>query len=236
VAAGHPRLGTGPPWWQSERRITRHGPYGGAHRPDAEVWWPSVDASPHAGQVWAVEVELTAKNALASQVKKLDAQQAAQIRALEDVPDGPAGPAMRARITGRFTELHAERTAAEAKLAALISEQPKATDPAILDEVPYAGDLLPELPPALKARLFAAFDLAILWNKEMGQATVAVTITDTTLAALSQILDLGQPGYHDTAAPLDSETVGVSACPPIAGLTPHGGGARPPARAGGRSH
>lgn len=51
------------PWWQSERRIIRKGPYVGAHRPDAEVWWPAIDGAPNADQVWAVEVELTAKNA-----------------------------------------------------------------------------------------------------------------------------------------------------------------------------
>ena len=30
--------------------------------PDAEIHWPSTDTSPYAGQVWAVEVELTAKS------------------------------------------------------------------------------------------------------------------------------------------------------------------------------
>jgi hypothetical protein len=53
----------GRPWYQSERRITRHGPFGGTHRPDAELWWPYIEESPHPDQVWAVEVELTAKNA-----------------------------------------------------------------------------------------------------------------------------------------------------------------------------
>jgi hypothetical protein len=53
----------GRPWWQSERRIIRKGPFGGTHRPDAEVWWPGIDGSPYGDQVWAVEVELTAKNA-----------------------------------------------------------------------------------------------------------------------------------------------------------------------------
>jgi hypothetical protein len=50
-------------WWQSERRIRRKGPAAGTHRPDAEIWWPSIAASPYAGQIWAVEVELTAKHA-----------------------------------------------------------------------------------------------------------------------------------------------------------------------------
>jgi hypothetical protein len=157
--------------------------------------------------------------ALAAQVRKLDAQQAAQIRALEDVPDGPAGKAMRARINERFAQLHADRTAAEAQLAGLAAEQPTAADPAILDEVPYAGDIIPALPPALKARLFAVSDLAILWSKDKSHATVSVTITDATLAALPEILNPAQPGYHDTAA-LESETVGALPRPPIGGPLP----------------
>ena len=50
-------------WWQSERRIRRAGPAAGTHRPDAEIWWPSIAASRYAGQIWAVEIELTAKHA-----------------------------------------------------------------------------------------------------------------------------------------------------------------------------
>jgi hypothetical protein len=64
----------------------------------------------------------------------------------------------------RFAELHDHRSHAEVQLNALTSAQPAAADPAILDEIPYAGDILPILPPQLKARLFAAFDLHILWN------------------------------------------------------------------------
>ena len=50
------------PWWHSERRIraAQPGPAAG-HLPDAEIHWPSIDTSPYAGQVWAVEVELTPK-------------------------------------------------------------------------------------------------------------------------------------------------------------------------------
>ena len=48
-------------WWRSKRRIRAALPpgVGRAHLPDAEIHWPSLDASPHAGQVWAVEAELT---------------------------------------------------------------------------------------------------------------------------------------------------------------------------------
>ena len=58
-----PAWDSGRPWWQSERRIRRTGPAAGTHRPDAEIHWPSIAASPYGGQIWAIEVELTAKHA-----------------------------------------------------------------------------------------------------------------------------------------------------------------------------
>jgi hypothetical protein len=122
------------------------------------------------------------------------------ITALEEIPDGPAAPAMRARIRTRFAELHDHRTQAETELDQLTAATPRAADPALLDELPYLEGILPDLPPALKARLFAAVDLTILWNKTGGQATVTATITETTLAALPATLDPAQDGYHDTAS------------------------------------
>jgi hypothetical protein len=53
-------------WWRSERRIRADLPpphVGAPHVADAEVHWPSSPPGPHAGQVWAVEVELTPKPA-----------------------------------------------------------------------------------------------------------------------------------------------------------------------------
>jgi hypothetical protein len=49
-------------WWQAGRYIRAARPGAGAgHLPDAEIHWPSLAAGPYAGQVWAVEVELTPK-------------------------------------------------------------------------------------------------------------------------------------------------------------------------------
>jgi hypothetical protein len=50
-------------WWRSERRIRAAigGRVGATHLPDAEIHWPSLDRSPYAGQVWAIEAELTPK-------------------------------------------------------------------------------------------------------------------------------------------------------------------------------
>jgi hypothetical protein len=50
-------------WWRSERRIraAAGGRVGIAHVPDAEIHWPSLDGVPYAGQIWAIEAELTPK-------------------------------------------------------------------------------------------------------------------------------------------------------------------------------
>ena len=62
---GSPAWSRGQPWWHSERRLRVDLPAAGRreHVPDAEIHWPSIAASPYAGQVWAVEVELTPKAA-----------------------------------------------------------------------------------------------------------------------------------------------------------------------------
>jgi hypothetical protein len=52
----------GQAWWHSERRLrAARPPLGAGHVPDAEIHWPSLPDRPYAGQVWAVEVELTPK-------------------------------------------------------------------------------------------------------------------------------------------------------------------------------
>jgi hypothetical protein len=58
-----PAWNTGQAWWHSERRLRADQPAAGRkqHVPDAEIHWPSIEPSPYAGQVWAIEVELTPK-------------------------------------------------------------------------------------------------------------------------------------------------------------------------------
>ena len=52
----------GQAWWHSERRLNTGRPRNAVDRlPDAEIHWPSIEGSPYAGQVWAIEVELTPK-------------------------------------------------------------------------------------------------------------------------------------------------------------------------------
>jgi len=58
-----PAWRNGQAWWHSERRLRAAQPASGrdGHLPDAEIHWPSIAASPYAGQVWAIEAELTPK-------------------------------------------------------------------------------------------------------------------------------------------------------------------------------
>src|SRR6202167_5586927 len=58
-----PAWDQGQAWRHSERRLRAHHPAArrGGHVADAEVHWPSLPGSPYAGQIWAVEVELTPK-------------------------------------------------------------------------------------------------------------------------------------------------------------------------------
>jgi hypothetical protein len=58
-----PAWNQGCAWWHSERRLraAQPVPARAGHLPNAEIHWPSIQASPYAGQVWAVEVELTPK-------------------------------------------------------------------------------------------------------------------------------------------------------------------------------
>ena len=60
-----PAWAAGRPWWHCERRLRSAEPAAGrgGHVPDAEVHWPSVAGAPYAGQIWAIEVELTPKTA-----------------------------------------------------------------------------------------------------------------------------------------------------------------------------
>ena len=140
--------------------------------------------------------------ALGARLRHIETGLNSCILEIEQLPADPADPAataMRARIRARFAELHHEQADKQTQLTALAATAPKAADITLLDQLPLAGNVLPGLAPDLKARLFAAFDLQILWNKPGRQATVHAEITDATLHALPALLNPGQDGYDDTA-------------------------------------
>jgi site-specific DNA recombinase len=150
--------------------------------------------------------------ALQARLKRIETAQDSCILELEQLPADPddtASAAMRTRIRARFADLHTEREQLGTQLQALAQVTPKAADTTLLAELPLAGDILPGLDPALKAALFDAFDLQILWNKTGQQATVHVEITEATLQALPGILNPGLDGYDDNIASIPGQATGV---------------------------
>jgi hypothetical protein len=119
----------------------------------------------------------TAQNGLITQLERLGGD------------TSPAAEAMRQRITSQFTDRYNQARDLQARLDDLQAAQPPADDPSLLDELPYAAASLADLPDDLKAKLYAAFGIQVLYRAHKGQATIWATITDATpgiVAALTE--------------------------------------------------
>jgi len=69
--------------------------------------------------------------------------------------------------------LYAERTRAEAQLAALRTTTPaQDNDPTLLDEPPAATAVIADAPDRIKAALIDTFGIQALYNKDMNQVTI----------------------------------------------------------------
>jgi hypothetical protein len=153
--------------------------------------------------------------ALRSRLKQIDTAAdnlMTELDAAAHMPAKAAG-AYRARIRQRFTDLHTERETIDQQLAALEADTTPASDPRLIDLLPEIAGNLADLPAEIQAELFAAFDIHILWNPPMRQATFNATITDTTPGIITALLTRAdQDGPAATAAHPGSSTP--------AGITP----------------
>src|SRR5439155_370103 len=66
-------------------------------------------------------------------------------------------------------------------------------EPGLLHALPMLGDILTGAPASLQARLFAAFGLELIYNKEDHQVSIYATITPSTPAALADIIAASEP-------------------------------------------
>ena len=121
-------------------------------------------------------------------------------------PSDPAAQALRQRIRARFTELYGQRTTLDQELAAL--EEPpteQASDPSLLDELPFLGDILTSAPAGLTERLLDAFDVQVVYNRDKHQVTIHATLTDATPQAIKDLLTdpraTTTPRYHHNQGP-----------------------------------
>jgi hypothetical protein len=86
---------------------------------------------------------------------------------------------------------------------------PAAADTSLLDELPLAGDVLPRLPPRLRAMPLAAFDISITWNKTAGQTTVHAEITQDTLHAVTEASSTPPKTATTTPTPTSPNPYGI---------------------------
>lgn len=95
----------------------------------------------------------------------------------------PAADAMRQRITDQFTDRYNQAKTLQAELDELAAAQPPEDDPSLIDELPYAAAAFATAPDPIKAKLYAAFNVQVLYRQEKRQATIWATITTATPAS-----------------------------------------------------
>jgi hypothetical protein len=71
------------------------------------------------------------------------------------------------------------------------------------------GDALPGLPVSIQARLFQAFGLEVIYNKQDHQVTIYATITPSTPDTLAAIIAISEP----PAAPATADPAGLGHSP-----------------------
>jgi len=132
---------------------------------------------------------------LQKEIHRVDNAQRAQVKELDRTGDAgdPATEAWRERIRERFAELVAERKGYTGELAALTADDAPSQAPELLDSLPALAGRLEEVKPATRARLYQAFDLHLLYNKEMHQVTIHATITTSTPGIVAAILADSEP-------------------------------------------
>jgi hypothetical protein len=137
---------------------------------------------------------------------------AAEIGQLAGKTD-PVSCAIRDRLTQQFSQRYDEKTAIEAELQAIEDAAPLPdNDLTLIDELPYAPGLLAHAPDDLRERLAAAFGLQAIYRQDTRQATLILTITDTTPEIINAILaDPRIP--HDTATSPKTATADPATSP-----------------------
>jgi hypothetical protein len=123
----------------------------------------------------------------------------------------PAADAMRQRITDQFTARYDEAKTLQAELDQIQADQPAEDDPALLDELPYAAAAFTTAPENLKAKIYAAFDIQVLYRAPIKQATIWATITPTTPGIITALTtdprtDNDTAYGNLTTAPISTDT------------------------------
>jgi site-specific DNA recombinase len=154
-----------------------------------------------ASQTQQDDLDQARARTLERQLKKADTAItgiAAEIGQLAGKTD-PVSTAIRDRLTDQFSQRYDEKTSLEAQLHEIEAAAPLPdSDLSLIDELPYAPGLLAQAPDDLRERLAAAFGMHAVYRQDTRQATLVLTVTDTTPAIIDAIL--ADPRIdHDTA-------------------------------------
>ena len=165
-------------------------------------------------------------HALAQRAKRITTTQDNLMRELRGSFDMPehAGEEYRRRIRTDYATLDAEHQDIQAKLTELATDSIPGSDLDLVSLLPEITTDLNELPEDLQAALYAVFNIQIIWNAPMRQATFHATITDTTPQLIHALLN--RANDDDAASPTHSPATSTNTSP-----APVEGSARIPAPA-----
>jgi site-specific DNA recombinase len=130
----------------------------------------------------------------------------------------PAGNAYRARIRDHYNDLYGEAAALQAQLDAIAAQTASASDPALIEQLPYAPGVLGRLPDDLQEALYAALGIQITYRPQLRQVTIHATLTDSTPGIVTALLAAPRTGGgtpQNPAAP--REEPGITAPLAVAG-------------------
>jgi site-specific DNA recombinase len=172
-----------------------------------------------ASQAQQDDIDHTRTAALTRKLKKAETAAtgiAAEIGQLAGKTD-PVSNAIRDRLTTQFSQRYDETNALKAELQAIEDTAPLPdSDLTLIDELPYAPGLLAHAPDELRERLAAAFNLQAVYRQDTRQATIVLTVTDTTPAIIDAILadpridhDTSTTPHRGTSTPATSPDTSV---------------------------
>jgi hypothetical protein len=172
-----------------------------------------------ATQLPASEADAAAHRAtLTNELARIDIAQRNQIMQIEGLSPDPAdkaAQAMRSRCYERFTELHTERQDIETQIHAIDATPARDDHAELLDAIPLLSGNLSRLPERIQAAMYQAFDIQLLYRKDMHQ----VTIWATPHAVAAIINDAGHDPTPATTSPAPAQPTPVPASPTMSALT-----------------
>jgi hypothetical protein len=161
----------------------------------------------------------TYRAACTKELARIDIAQRSQILQIDGLSPDPvdkAAQAMRARCYQRFTELHTEREDIEAQITDIDNTPARDDHAELLSAIPLLAGHLSQLPEHIQTALYHAFDMQLLYGKDMHQVTIWATITTGTPHAVAAIIaGTGHDPAPATTSPAQPGPAPAPASPPF---------------------